>query len=619
MIGSDYSSGQKLRDLWGPYLDRWTTALLWACLFLAVLSAIPVYMLTRHITDNAERSEFVIAAEEAANRLAREVDVTLAHLRAVKGLYRGSVHVSRSEFSAFVRALGSSEAVQALKWVPRVLAAERTETEGAARTDGYFDFEFHEHDDQGVAVPAAARPEYYPVYYLEPYVGNETTLGFDLGSHPSSLKAMRRARDGGHQTASGRVKLAGRQEDEYGILVFDPFYAETAITLDVRMERLEGFALGVFRIADLVRLAIPEDQFQVVVFDLSAGPGEHQLYPIADGEENHAMLGTLHHTVPMRIADRVWSVQLAPSMAAARSTLPWLTSAVWLVALMALWTFRELISSRRHSRELALVNCRLETLSDLRQQAIKELERSNRELDDFAYIVSHDLKEPLRAISNHARFLLEDCRDHLDPSSSNRLDRLIVLSHRMRRLISDLLHFSRLGRGDLAMETVDPNEVIADIEMSLKEALHSANATIVIAESLPQVQGHRPHIEVLFQNLICNGIRYSDAAEKVIEIGCQATENEGLPVDANCFYVRDNGIGIEEQFKDDVFRIFRRLNSDQAYGEGTGAGLSFVKKIVENHGGTIWLTSSVGKGTTFFFTLGAADRQSREEAQLEAV
>lgn len=618
MIGSFNSLGRKVKGLWGPYLDRWTTALLWACLLLAVLSTVPVYMLTRYITDNTERSDFVIAAEEAANRLAREVDLTLTHLRAVKGLYRGSVHVSRNEFSAFVRALGSSEAVQALEWVPRVLATERAEIEAAARSDGFSDFEFREHDDQGIAVSAAARPEYYPVYYLEPYAGNEQALGFDLGSHPPSLEAMRRARDSGRQIASGRVKLARGQEDKYGILVFDPFYVEAAVTLDVRFERLEGFALGVFRIADLVRLAIPEDQFQVAIFDLSAGPGEHQLYPITEGDAEPATSSALRHTVPLKMADRVWSVQFAPSTASARSTLPWLASATWLVALMVLWTFRELISSRRHSRELALVNQRLETLSALRQQAIKELERSNRELDDFAYIVSHDLKEPLRAISNHARFLLEDCRDHLDQSSRNRLDRLTVLSHRMQRLISDLLDFSRLGRGEPAMASVDMNDVIADIEVSLKEALQRANATIVITEQLPQVQGHRPHIKVLLQNLICNGIRYNDAAEKVIEIGCQATDIEGLSADVCRFYVRDNGIGIDERFKDDVFLIFRRLNNDQAYGEGTGAGLSFVKKIVENHGGSIWLTSAVGKGTTFFFTLRVADRPSLEGNYLEA-
>ena len=618
MIGSDSSFVQRVKGLWGAYLDRWTTVLLWGCLLLAVLSTVPVYMLTRYITDNMERSDFVIAAEEAANRLAREVDVTLAHLRAVKGLYRGSVHVSRSEFSAFVRALGSSEAVQALEWVPRVLATERAEMESAARSDGFPDFEFREYEERGGAIPAAARPEYYPVYYLEPYAGNEAALGLDLGSHPPSLEAMRRARNSGHQTASGRIRLTSGQDDSYGILVFDPFYAETAVTLDVGIERLEGFALGVFRIDDLARLAIPEDQFEVAVFDLSAVPGERQLYPIDDGEQSLAFRGALHHTISLAIADRVWTVQLAPSTKAARSTLPWLTGAIWLVAILALWTFRELISSRRHTRELALVNHRLETLSDLRRQAIHELERSNRELDDFAYIVSHDLKEPLRAVSNHARFLLEDCQDHLDPKSKYRLDRLIVLSQRMQRLISDLLDFSRLGRGEPAMETVDPKEVIADIEISLKEALQRQNATIVIVEPLLKVQGYRPHIKVLLQNLICNGIRYSDVADKVIEIGCQATETTGLATDTYRFHVRDNGIGIDEQFKDDVFRIFRRLNSDQAYGEGTGAGLSFVKKIVENHGGTIWLTSSVGKGTTFFFTLRAADRPSLEEAELKA-
>jgi len=595
---------------------------------LSLLSAVPVFLGTSYFTQNAQRSEFVIAAEVAASRLAREVDVTLTHLRAVKGFYRGSVHVSRDEFSTFVQTLRPSEAIQALEWVPRVKAADRSAMEAAAQKDGFSDFQFSEYTPAGDLVPALARPEYFPVYYLEPHAGNEAAFGFDLGSNPARQDAMHRARDSGNQAASGRVSLVQTLEGQYGILVFDPFYTDAAVSLDVHIERLEGFALGVFRVGDLVREAIPEDQFQVAIFDRSALPEEQQIYPMGEAVEP----GLIKHTVWLTVADRLWAVRLAPTASFQASALPWFAAGSWLAALLVLWISRELISSRRHGEQLAVVNGRLGALSRQRQQAIAELERSNRELDDFAYIASHDLREPLRAINNHAALLIESYEDRVEEDGKKRLHRLMALSQRMERLIADLLNFSRLGRGDEAMETIDLNHVIADIEASLAETLQKRNAKIVLTTPLPKVRAQRPGMMTLFQNLIINGIKYNDADRKIIEIGMVEVEDDGrtaalapgeapstqLPAPLTQFYVRDNGIGIDKQFKDDVFRIFKRLHSVKAYGEGTGAGLSFVKKIIESYGGSVWLNSTVGQGTTFFFTLVSADKTASSTADSRA-
>ncbi|MDH3663253.1 MAG: CHASE domain-containing protein [Alphaproteobacteria bacterium] len=592
----------------------WTTGFFWFYLGLAVLSAFPVFLITRSLTEEVEHSRFVAAAEQAANRLAHEIDLTLANLRALKGFYDGSVHVTREEFRAFIHALRPRQAVQSLEWIPRVQAAARQDLERTAHEDGFADFQFREHNVEGTSIPATKRVEYFPVYYLEPFAGNEAMFGLDLGADPISLDALRRARDSGDQTASGRVKLGQGPDDQYGILVFEPIYTEVALSLDARIEQLEGFARGVFRVTDLIRMAVPEDQFRVTVLDLSAPLGERQIYPAVDIEESRPF----RHAVTLNIADRDWSVRLAPASASALTTLPWFAAATWFGALVVFWTLRELVSSRRHSQQLAVVNLRLEALSNQRQQAIKELERSNRELDDFAYIASHDLKEPLRAVYNHASFLLEDYEERLAEDGQQRLRRLVVLSQRMEKLIADLLYFSRLGRGELAVESVDLNLVITDIEAQLAEALQRQNAKIVVGKRLPEVQGHRPHMTAIFQNLISNGIKYNDSEEKIIEIGVMPAERKSQWATFDTFYIRDNGIGIDEQFKDDVFRIFKRLNSEKAYGEGTGAGLSFVKKIVESHGGSIWLTSKAGEGTTFFFTLKRSSQQMLVESGLRA-
>jgi PAS domain S-box-containing protein len=233
------------------------------------------------------------------------------------------------------------------------------------------------------------------------------------------------------------------------------------------------------------------------------------------------------------------------------------------------------------------------------------LERSNKELDDFAYIASHDLKEPLRGIHNHSRFLLEDNGEKLDKESVGRLTRLIYLSQRMERLVNDLLYFSRLGRQELAVQATDLNAVIRDIESTLEMFLSERGAQIVIPKELPTIICDKPRVAELFRNLITNAVKYNDKAEKIVEVGhLDSHSMRDGAVARNVFYVRDNGKGIGPEFHEEIFRIFRRLQSaTEGAEEGTGVGLTFVKKIVERHGGRIWVESTPGNGATFYFTL----------------
>lgn len=235
----------------------------------------------------------------------------------------------------------------------------------------------------------------------------------------------------------------------------------------------------------------------------------------------------------------------------------------------------------------------------------RALERSNKELDDFAYIASHDLKEPLRGIHNHARFLLEDNEEKLSQESVTRLQRLIYLSQRMERLVNDLLYFSRIGRQELAIQPTDLNAVIHDIQATLELLITERNARITIPVKLPVIVCDKPRVTELFRNLIVNAIKYNKNSLKSVEVGFlqSSSTSDGIMM-RNVFYVKDNGQGIAPEFHQDIFRIFKRLQAskDQAE-EGTGVGLTFVKKIVERHGGRIWVESVPEKGSTFYFTL----------------
>jgi signal transduction histidine kinase len=233
-----------------------------------------------------------------------------------------------------------------------------------------------------------------------------------------------------------------------------------------------------------------------------------------------------------------------------------------------------------------------------------ELERSNQELDDFAYIASHDLKEPLRGLFNHASFLLEDYRDKLDDDGVRRLNRLGQLCQRMEGLINDLMYFSRLGRAELAAQVTDPNAVVAEIQQMMEQVLGERNARIVMPRSMPQIVCDKARVTEVFRNLISNAVKYNDKPEPRVEIGFLAAVDTAAGVASNVFYVKDNGVGIEPEFHQEIFRIFKRLQGPaDGQDAGTGVGLTFVKKIVERHGGRIWLESEPRKGTIFYFNL----------------
>jgi two-component system sensor kinase FixL len=242
-----------------------------------------------------------------------------------------------------------------------------------------------------------------------------------------------------------------------------------------------------------------------------------------------------------------------------------------------------------------------------KQRYITDLARSNQELDDFAYIASHDLKEPLRGVANNAMFLKEDYESALDEKGVKRVDRMVFLCQRMERLVDDLLYFSRLGRQKLAVQPTDLNAVIKDIELMMEATLHERGAEIVIPKPLPTIVCDQPRITEVFRNLITNAVKYNKRETKRVEIGV-ATTAELAPeaADELVFYVRDNGMGIPAEFHREIFRIFKRLNEEDDSQRGSGVGLTFVQKIIERHNGRIWLDSEVGEGTTFYFTLNSA-------------
>ncbi len=256
----------------------------------------------------------------------------------------------------------------------------------------------------------------------------------------------------------------------------------------------------------------------------------------------------------------------------------------------------------RRTDELRESNARLSVELDERRrteqrlaQYAGDLSRSNAELEQFAYVASHDLQEPLRMVASFTQLLAKRYRDQLDKDAHEFIDFAVDGAKRMQRLINDLLAFSRVGTRGKPFKPTDLGIILKETLDNLNTAIKESGARIT-SGPLPTVPGDEVQLVQLFQNLLANAIKFRGAAAPHIEISAAAQDGEWV------IAVQDNGIGIAPEHQERIFQIFQRLHGRSEY-PGTGLGLALCKKIVERHGGHIWVESQPGQGATFYFSL----------------
>jgi two-component system, chemotaxis family, sensor kinase Cph1 len=232
------------------------------------------------------------------------------------------------------------------------------------------------------------------------------------------------------------------------------------------------------------------------------------------------------------------------------------------------------------------------------RQANAELARSNAELEQFAYAASHDLQEPLRMVASFTKLLQDRYRGRLDSQADEYIHFAVDGALRMQRLVTDLLAYSRVGRGQPLRET-SCEEAFDRALQNLHEAVREAGAAVT-RTPLPRIKGDPTQLVQLFQNLIGNAIKFRAGVPPAIHVSARRSPKRGEWL----FQVRDNGIGIAPQYLERIFVMFQRLHTQQEY-PGSGIGLTVCRKIVDRHGGRIWAESEPGKGSSFFFTLPA--------------
>ena len=268
------------------------------------------------------------------------------------------------------------------------------------------------------------------------------------------------------------------------------------------------------------------------------------------------------------------------------------------MGLYAAWASAELIHTnvqRRLQSKTETIERQLVELNDKNQELERYFE-SNSQLENFAYIASHDLKAPIRTIVSFSQLLERNLGNKIDPESKEYLDFIISSSRNMRDLIDDLLDYSKVDSQQNDVDEVDINGLLSAITREIQVTIQENNASI-IWDDLPTIDADLIKLKQLFQNLITNAIKFQKVDVKpVVQIKSIETDTHWK------FSVSDNGIGVKEEYFDDIFKLFKKLHSNESF-EGTGLGLAICRKIVDQHEGEISIESTFGEGTTFHFTL----------------
>lgn len=563
-----------------------------------------------HERDTAQeqlRRQFDFALRDTASRIEQRVMTYEQMLRGVQGMFSIVGISEREMLESYVAALqpdANFSGIQAIGIVENVAADRLGEHLGAMRRLGFVDYEIQ---------PDGQREAYAPIVQREPNIGvNRSRLGFDTWSDPVRREAMEKARDSGLPVISGKVQLsvdsgAGAPP---GFIMYMPVFGKGLPRQNVAQRRasLAGWVFVSFRVKDVMASLYGElpQGLAFTIYDGVALADRDVLYKSPEDAGAAAAFASNEYLV---VGGHTWT--LAAKMrksfegGAGRHTASvvavagvglglLLSSLVWL---MATGRARALQLAQSMTRDLRAAKEAAEDAQRSLAAQAHNLAQSNADLEQFAYVASHDLRTPLRNIVSYAQLLERRYKGHLGADANDFIDFIVENSKKMTLLISDLLEYSRVSRQAAPLEAVSVARVVHLAMGNLRPDLEGSGAEIRIG-ALPDVRAVETYLVSLFQNLIGNAVKYR-SQERPLQIAIAA---ERISPDLWQFSLADNGIGIEPAYHDKIFEIFQRLDP-AGDAEGTGIGLTLCRRIVHRFGGTIWVESEPGRGSTFCFTL----------------
>ncbi len=634
----------RIGSLWWGYVP----------VFLVTILGISITLyLFRQVSD-WETQQVTTAFNEASQDrvlvVRREIEFAFSTIRDLASYFDASPKVGRREFRKFVEpAIVLHKGIEALEWIPLVAHEERKAFEREARIS-FPPYSIKEIVATGEIRQATNRDEYLPILYVQPYQSNKELLGLDMASDRTFAALLSRSLDAKQMQVSKIISLGDEQGTQNGFAVSVPVYhsneqlfiSEEKGLKQAQFSEIRGFAVGIFRIGDIVERALESlsvSGIDIRFIDETDSPDNIVIYThISRQRTNPKPENTqtghtrLNYTQTFLVGGRKWKLVSTPIPGSYQtdswsgwivivggfSFTPLLTIYVSTLVgrarkvkrLVDLRTAElngavnalnnEIVDRKAAERKLMILNDDLEYRVAVRSS---EAERRAHELEQFAYVASHDLKAPLRAIGTLAGWIGEDLEGKLTNESREQLSLLQDRVQRMNALIEGLLEYSRLGRTEGSDTLVNTRELLEEIIDSLSPP---KGFCIKLGKELPEFHTDRLLLGQVFSNLISNSLKHHGGKKGHIKIECRSMRH---------FYefsVSDNGAGIAPEYHKKVFMIFQTLHAKD-YGSNTGIGLALVKKIVQEQGGWITLESEPGKGALFRFTW-PEEHESRSEA-----
>ena len=559
---------------------------------IGVVLTVCAFFLVRNIETQKERAQFDRLADQELARVRGNVALTIDNLVAIGAFIDTSHQLSRSEFTQLVSPMiQKNPAIQAVEWVPKVSESERLRYEAMAQSDGLSGYRFTERDAKNVLTLAGDRSEYFPIFYIEPFSGNEAALGFDLASNATRNAALVAAAKKGNLVSTARISLVQEVANQYSFLVFRPVYYKSGQANVDDKGNLFGFVVGVFRMRDLVEKSGEylskknRESVSLAVFDLDAKPNEHLMYP------RHAKIDSvadLPHGFSIEqqflVGDRTWSVVAYQSSDESDFWGSWLTLFAGLVI-------------------TSLIVAYLHQLSRGRQAIAEKIaaEKSEATKSQFMAMMSHEIRTPMNAIIGLSYLCL---KTNLDEKQLDYLSKINSAGSSLLGIINDILDFSKIEAGMLVLEKIEFGlpALIENVCAIASQQLGEKNIvfTIDVSDEIPAVLiGDPLRLGQVLTNLVANAVKFTERGEIRVAVKTASRVNEQIRLQ---FSVSDTGIGITVEQQSRLFRAFSQADESttRKYG-GTGLGLAISKELVEKMGGSIAVTSVSGEGSTFDF------------------
>jgi signal transduction histidine kinase len=528
-------------------------------------------------------------------------------------------------------ALTNRAGIKSLGWVPKVLDSDRSSFIRDAQKS-FPPYQITEKDVSGNLVSSPTHSIYYPVLYVQPYQSNKKALGLNMGANPEIKVLLEKAERTRLPQVSSSISSIVESPEKSVIVVVVPVFArvdEPEDLIDTELPSTRGFAIGIFYIGDIVERALESLRSGGIDmhFYQDSAAGRQLLYTHfsrlrkGDTTSNSNEISEIRYRQQIPMDTQQWEVVCNPAPGQFNFEI-WIS---WIllsggIAFTLLFTIylatlvgrarrvrlevkertsqlqeairalhREVVERTSTEMELQSLN---ETLEDNVAHRTAEAERKAQYLEQFAYVASHDLKAPLRAVSNLAEWIEEDLADKLDDASREQLALLRDRVRRMHDLIEGLLEYSRVGGATDSEEIIDSRELVDQVIDSLSPP---AGFKIKIKGEMPTLYADRLQLGQVFSNLISNSLKHHGGNRGKVRITGESDKKSYL------FSVCDDGRGIDSKYHDKVFQMFQTLESSD-FESNTGIGLALVKKIIDEHGGTIRLESALGKGTCFYFS-----------------